>query len=152
MKNGYIYDFAKIKLLITEENGNITNIICRNFDSVTYENKETPAIKQAKQELDEYFAGNLKEFTMPLDLKGTDFQKKVWNALINVPYGETRTYKQLAEMVDSPKGFRAVGSANNRNPVMIVVPCHRIIGTDGKLVGYAGGLNVKEYLLEVEKS
>lgn len=150
MQNGYIYDFPIGKLLIAEESGNITHILVRDFDSVIYEQRESIMIKQAKHELDEYFAGNLKEFTVPLSLKGTDFQKKVWEALIRVPYGETRTYKQLAESVGSPKGFRAVGGANHVNPVMIIVPCHRIIGANGKLVGYGGGIHIKEYLLEVE--
>jgi len=151
MKNGFIYDFPKIKLLIAEENGHITDVTSGDFSNFAYEQRETDVVKQTKHELDEYFSGKLKKFTVPLDLKGTDFQKRVWNTLITVPYGETWTYKQLAISVDSPKGFRAVGGANNRNPIMIIVPCHRIIGANGKLVGYAGGLDVKEYLLEVER-
>lgn len=106
---------------------------------------------QAAQEIREYFAGTRQRFTLPLDPAGTAFQKKVWNALQTIPYGETRTYKQIAIQIGHNKSFRAVGMANNRNPIVIVVPCHRVIGYDGKLTGYAGGLDVKEQLLALEK-
>jgi len=111
----------------------------------------TPLLKETVRQLSEYFSGSRTEFTLPLDLRGTDFQLQTWNALRDIPYGETRTYKQIAEAIGCPKGCRAVGLANNRNPVSIVVPCHRVIGANGNLVGYAGGLDKKEKLLMLEK-
>jgi methylated-DNA-[protein]-cysteine S-methyltransferase len=101
-------------------------------------------------ELDEYFAGRRREFSFPLDLRGTDFQRACWHALLAIPYGETRTYAYIARAVGKPNAFRAVGMANNRNPVAIVVPCHRVIASDGTLCGYGGGLDVKRKLLELE--
>ena len=102
------------------------------------------------RELKEYFAGDRREFTFPLDLRGTDFQVACWRALLAIPYGETRTYADIARAVGRPQGFRAVGMANNRNPIAIVVPCHRVIASDGTLCGYGGGLDVKRELLELE--
>lgn len=113
--------------------------------------EKTPLLEQAAGELQAYFSGKRKDFTVPLSLKGTDFQKKVWNALRQIPYGATKTYGQIANEVGSPKGFRAVGMANHSNPVSIMVPCHRVIGKDGKLTGYAGGLDIKQYLLRIER-
>jgi O-6-methylguanine DNA methyltransferase len=104
------------------------------------------------RELEEYFAGERREFTFTLDLRGTDFQLACWRALVAIPYGETRTYADIARAVGRPQGFRAVGMANNRNPVAIVVPCHRVIASDGTLCGYGGGLDVKRKLLELEGS
>ena len=106
---------------------------------------------RAKAQLDEYFAGTRKRFDLPLHAEGTAFQKKVWAALETIPYGETRTYGELAAMVDSPKAARAVGGANHANPLSILVPCHRVIGADGSLTGYGNGLPMKEYLLRLEK-
>lgn len=102
------------------------------------------------RELEEYFAGTRRQFTFPLDLRGTDFQLACWRALLAIPYGETRSYADIARAVGHPQGFRAVGMANNRNPVAIVVPCHRVIASDGSLCGYGGGLDVKRKLLELE--
>jgi O-6-methylguanine DNA methyltransferase len=101
-------------------------------------------------ELEEYFAGERRAFTFSLDLRGTDFQRACWRALLAIPYGETRSYGDIARAVGRPQGFRAVGMANNRNPVAIVVPCHRVIASDGTLCGYGGGLDVKRKLLELE--
>ena len=101
-------------------------------------------------QLNEYFAGARRQFTFPLDLRGTDFQVKCWRALLRIPYGETRTYADIARAVGCPQGFRAVGLANNRNPIAIVVPCHRVIASDGTLCGYGGGLDLKRKLLELE--
>lgn len=115
-----------------------------------WKQQETPLLVMAKQQLLEYMAGKRKEFDLPLSLKGTEFQKKVWAALTEIPYGETRTYGQIAAVVGNPKAGRAVGMANHRNPVSIVVPCHRVIGAGGKLVGYGGGLDRKEKLLALE--
>lgn len=111
---------------------------------------KTKLSKETVKQLDKYFAGKREEFDLPLKPMGTDFQLRCWKALCDVPYGTTQSYKDIAERVDSPKGFRAVGLANNRNPLMIIVPCHRIIGANGKLVGYAGGVHIKEHLLRLE--
>jgi len=108
------------------------------------------AMRPYRLELEEYFAGQRREFSFALDLRGTDFQLACWRALLAIPYGKTRTYADIARAVGRPKGFRAVGMANNRNPVAIVVPCHRVIASDGTLCGYGGGLDVKRKLLEFE--
>jgi methylated-DNA-[protein]-cysteine S-methyltransferase len=103
-----------------------------------------------RTELREYFAGKRRKFTVPLDLRGTQFQLRCWRALSDIPYGDTRTYADLARVVGSPKGFRAVGAANHDNPVPIIVPCHRVIASDGSLCGFGGGLEMKRALLELE--
>jgi len=108
------------------------------------------ALAGVRRELDEYFAGKLTEFTVSLDLRGTDFQLRCWNALLKIPYGKTCSYADLARTVGSPRGFRAVGMANHDNPIPIIVPCHRVITSDHKLGGYGGGLDVKEKLLHLE--
>jgi O-6-methylguanine DNA methyltransferase len=102
------------------------------------------------RELEEYFAGRLREFSFPLDLRGTEFQLACWRALLAIPYGETRSYGDIARAVGRPTGFRAVGMANNRNPIAIIVPCHRVIASDGTRCGYGGGLDIKRKLLELE--
>jgi len=107
-------------------------------------------IKSYARELNEYFAGKRRDFTFILDLRGTPFQKQCWHALLTIPYGQTRTYADIARAINNPQAFRAVGLANNRNPVAIVVPCHRVIASDGTLCGYGGGLDVKRKLLELE--
>ncbi len=104
----------------------------------------------AISQLDEYFAGRRREFTIPLDLRGTDFQLRCWRALLEIPYGQAISYAELARRVGSPRGFRAVGMANHDNPVAIIVPCHRVIASDGTLGGYGGGLELKRSLLELE--
>ncbi len=111
----------------------------------------TPLLRKATEEIGDYFAGSRRKFTLPLAPEGTPFQQKVWEALRTIPYGETRTYKQIAIQIGHNQSFRAVGMASNRNPIAIVVPCHRVIGYDGKLTGYAGGLDIKGRLLELEK-
>ena len=103
-----------------------------------------------RTQLEEYFAGTRKNFTMPLDLRGTEFRKRCWNELLRIPYGETRTYAEIARAVGSPVGFRAVGQANHYNPIAIIVPCHRVLATGGRLGGYGGGLPVKALLLKLE--
>jgi methylated-DNA-[protein]-cysteine S-methyltransferase len=112
--------------------------------------ESAPAMQAYVCELEEYFTGKRRAFTFDLDLRGTDFQLACWRALLAIPYGETRTYADIARSVGKPQGFRAVGMANNRNPVAIVVPCHRVIASDGTLCGYGGGLDVKRKLLELE--
>jgi O-6-methylguanine DNA methyltransferase len=104
------------------------------------------------RELDEYFAGERREFSFPLDLRGTDFQLACWNALLEIPYGETRSYRDIAQAIGHPHAFRAVGMSNNRNPVAIVVPCHRVIASSGSLCGYGGGLDIKRKLLDLEQA
>ncbi|MGI5960236.1 MAG: methylated-DNA--[protein]-cysteine S-methyltransferase [Massiliimalia sp.] len=112
--------------------------------------KCTPAIQETIRQLTEYFEGKRQEFDLPLAPAGTPFQKKVWAALQTIPYGETRTYGQIACQIGNPKACRAVGMANHRNPLLIVVPCHRVVGADGTLTGYAAGLERKQMLLELE--
>jgi O-6-methylguanine DNA methyltransferase len=117
--------------------------------SFTFENSPRPLLPYTR-ELEAYFAGTRRAFSFPIDLRGTDFQRACWRALLAIPYGETRTYADVARVVGKPNAFRAVGMANNRNPIAIVVPCHRVIASDGTLCGYGGGLDVKRKLLELE--
>jgi methylated-DNA-[protein]-cysteine S-methyltransferase len=115
------------------------------------EDRNHPVLLEAECQLKDYFAGKLNEFSLPLDFKGTEFQKKVWSALLTIPFGETRSYRQIAEQVGSPKAVRAVGAANGKNPISIVAPCHRVIGSTGALTGFAGGLEAKACLLALER-
>lgn len=112
---------------------------------------ETGLLHMAGNQLAEYFQGKRKEFTLPLAPQGTDFQKRVWEALCTIPYGQTRSYGEMAAQIGNPKACRAVGGANNKNPIMIFIPCHRVIGADGSLVGFGGGLQAKKYMLDLEK-
>jgi len=109
-------------------------------------------LAQTITQLDEYFAGKRKTFDIPLLMEGTDFRVKVWDALLTIPYGQSISYKELAERLGSPKAVRAVGGANHHNPIPIIVPCHRVIGANGSLTGYGGGLDRKDWLLRFEKS
>jgi methylated-DNA-[protein]-cysteine S-methyltransferase len=112
---------------------------------------ETNLIKEAAKQLNSYFAGELRTFELPLAPEGTEFMRSVWKALCEIPYGKTFSYKDIAQNIGNPKAVRAVGNANNRNPIPIIIPCHRVIGSNGKLVGYGGGLVIKKYLLDLEK-
>lgn len=114
--------------------------------------QETPLTCQAVAQLAEYLSGCRQTFDLPLNPQGTPFQKKVWAALCQIPYGVTKTYGDIAKMVGNPKACRAVGMANNRNPIMILIPCHRVIGANGSLTGYGGGLPLKEHLLKLENA
>ena len=134
---------------ITEEDGKISGIEI-GAPIVSFFMAETPLLKEAKKQLSEYFAGKRKSFDLPLKLEGTDFQLSVWNALKDIPYGETRTYKQTAEMAGCPGSYRAGGTANGKNPIPIIIPCHRVVASDGSLSGYALGTEFKKYLLELE--
>jgi methylated-DNA-[protein]-cysteine S-methyltransferase len=116
----------------------------------TAEDTRHPLLRQAQQELEEYFAGKRRTFTVKLDPSGTQFQNKVWKALRTIPFGETRSYGQIADQIGSRKAVRAVGAANGRNPIPIIVPCHRVIGADGTLTGFGGGLAIKARLLALE--
>ena len=144
----YSYETVLGSVTLVEEDGALLAISTHHvYDGIC---QETTLIKEAHQQLSEYLKGERKSFDLPLRMKGTDFQQRVWNALLKIPYGETRSYKQIAEAIGNPKAVRAVGMANNRNPLLIVVPCHRVIGADGKLVGYAAGLDKKAFLLRLE--
>ena len=136
---------TKIQVYFVRHDFNFKEIIKSSIQ------KETELIKNAKKQLDEYFAGKRKNFDIPIELNGTDFQIKVWKELLKIPYGETCTYLDIAKRVGNPNASRAVGMANNKNKIMIIVPCHRVIGSNKKLVGYAGGLDIKEKLLKLEK-
>ena len=155
------------KIGIIEENSKIVKVIIvneneykkesenkksknNNYNNENYQEKDTKLLLEAKKELEEYFQGKRKKFDLPLEQEGTEFQKKVWKVLEKIPYGETRTYKEIAKMVGNEKASRAVGMANNKNNIPIIIPCHRVIGSNGKLVGYALGVNMKKYLLDLE--
>lgn len=116
------------------------------------EDKPNALTQEAVNQLMEYFEGKRKVFDLPLSPIGTPFQQAVWKALCSIPYGETRSYGEIAKMIGNPKASRAVGMANNRNPISIIIPCHRVIGASGKLVGYGGGIDKKIYLLNLEKA
>ena len=115
-----------------------------------HEANNSPVLLEAQRQLQEYFAGTRNQFTLELDFTGTDFQKQVWQALLTIPFGETRSYSQIAQQIGNPKAVRAVGAANGRNPISIIAPCHRVIGASGELTGFAGGLQAKQYLLALE--
>ena len=116
------------------------------------ENPQHPILLKTVQQLNEYFQGKRQKFDLPLDFEGTEFQQKVWQALLTIPFGETRSYKQIAEQVGNVKAVRAVSAANGKNPISIIAPCHRVVGANGKLVGFAGGLENKDILLKIEKT
>ena len=150
-----MYYFSKYvspigNLYLVEEEQNLVELTFDQLPSKC-EERETDFLVRCKKELDEYFRGERKEFDIPLKLYGTDFQVKVWRALKEISYGETKSYKDIAIYIGNSKGCRAVGMANNKNPIPIIVPCHRVIGSGGKLVGYAGGIDKKLFLLELER-
>lgn len=139
------------KIAVIESDGAITQLLFPGTvlpDGV--KQQETPLLLQAAAQMEEYFQGKRSRFLLPLRPLGTPFQKKVWEALLTIPYGETRSYGQIAAQIGSPKACRAVGHANHCNPIPIIIPCHRVVGTSGKLTGYAGGLEAKELLLKLE--
>lgn len=149
------YYNTKIGRIVIQENGTaITKLdfINKEVQEQIIQEHETALLKEAIKQLDEYFDGKRKSFDLPLEPKGTEFQKKVWNALKEIPFGETRSYGEIAKIIGNEKAARAIGMANNKNPIAIIVPCHRVIGANGKLVGYAGGLDIKERLLKLEKN
>lgn len=152
MKNIFYYSTSIGKIGIADNGEAITNLYFEGEIIPQDVNvKETTLIREAAAQLNEYFAGKRKVFEVPLAMDGTPFQQTVWKALIAIPYGETRSYKEIAESINRPKACRAVGMANNKNPIAVFIPCHRVIGTNGKMVGYAGGLDIKEKLLGMEK-
>ena len=153
MKNIYCYDTKIGKISICEAKGKITDIIFGEKSDLSdkYKFCETDIIKKCRIQLDEYFDKKRTKFDLPLNPKGTEFMLKVYDKLLEIPYGETRCYKDIALGINSPGASRAVGMANNRNPIPIIIPCHRVIGKSGKLVGYGGGIEIKKFLLELEK-
>jgi len=146
----YSYQTPIGEIWIGEKDGFIVMIKFK-IDANGMEKEETPIIKTTFYQLTEYFNGKRKTFDVPIKTIGTKFQQKVWAALQTIPYGEVWSYKRLADRVGCPKGYRAVGMANNRNPISIIVPCHRVVGINGDLVGYASGVDKKRYLLEKEQ-
>lgn len=151
-RTSMLHDSPLGRMLITAEGPGITGLhFCNGNTPPGTALRETALLRAAALQLDQYFNGERKRFDLPLDLRGTPFQLRVWRALEEIPYGQTRSYGQIARATGNEKAARAVGMANNRNPIAIIVPCHRVIGADGKLVGYGGGLDKKAYLLELER-
>lgn len=157
-ENSYIYETNYGIFCVSEDGIAVTKVDLLTQDEYNMmikDNhiriKETPLLRKTIQQLEEYFTGKRKNFDLPLNPPGTEFQKKVWQALCKVPYGSTCSYKDIAEEVNNPKAYRAVGLANNKNPIMIIIPCHRVIGVNGDLVGYGGGIELKKKLLELEQ-
>jgi len=153
MKSVFFYQTELGEIGIVEENGMVTNILFPGVDvpedAVV---KETPLIKETSGQLRENLAGKRYTFDIPLSPSGTEFMLRVWKELQAIPYGKTRTYREVAERTGNARASRAVGNACNRNPIPILIPCHRVVGSDGKLTGYRGGLETKGRLLEWEKS
>ncbi len=147
----YGYNTFLGKIYIAEKNNKISQLCfgyAPFFNNDVEEN--TPLLQQAFIQICEYLNGYRKYFNLSLDPQGTVFQKKVWKELCNIPYGETVSYKFIAEKINHPNSYRAIGRANNKNPIPIIIPCHRVIGINGNLVGYAGGLQLKRKLLQIE--
>lgn len=145
------YEFDIGKIAIAEKDGRVTNLYFANDQfPKDLEVYETPILKEAAQQLKSYLSGKLKEFSLPLEPTGTVFMKQVWESLCEIPYGKTISYKGIAEKIGNPNAARAVGLANNHNTIPIFIPCHRVIGTDGSLIGYRGGIELKKRLLEME--
>ena len=134
-------------ITIAEQDGAITHLL---FGGCAEEGEKTELLSEAERQLNEYFEGARREFDLPLRPEGTAFQKDVWNALCQIPYGQTRSYAEIARSVGRDKAFRAVGMANHNNPISIIIPCHRVVGADGSLTGYGGGLDKKRFLLRLE--
>lgn len=144
------YQFENISLYLVATETHLINIQFTQPQKALLQTTEL--LSMATIQLDEYFQGKHTTFSLPFKLTGTPFQLAVWKELQNIPYGKTTSYKEIAQKINKPKAYRAVGMANNKNPLPIIIPCHRVIGSNGKLIGYAGGLKLKNYLLELEKS
>ena len=147
----WMFDTLLGTMAVGEEDGYINRVYLPNSPMPRLMPHKTPLLERAQEQITEYFDGRRQEFDLPLAFVGTDFQKKVWQALTAIPYGTTTTYGALAEVVGCSGGARAVGMANNRNPLPILVPCHRVVGANGQLTGYAGGLEMKQTLLALEQ-
>ncbi len=146
--NKFNYKTCIGEIWIAEENNKIVYVA---FSEINGIKNETPLIIETYKQLNEYFAGERTNFNVPLSLDGTLFQTKVWKELMKIPYGQIVSYKYIAEKIGNPNASRAVGLANNKNKIAIIVPCHRVIGSNKKLVGYAGGLDIKKYLINLEQ-
>lgn len=144
------YQFENISLYLVATETHLINIQFTQPQKALLQTTEL--LSMTTIQLDEYFQGKRTTFSLPFKLTGTPFQLAVWKELQNIPYGQTTSYKEIAQKINKPKACRAVGMANNKNPLPIIIPCHRVIGSNGKLIGYAGGLNLKNYLLELEQS
>lgn len=144
------YQFENISLYLVATETHLINIQFTQPQKALLQTTEL--LSMTTIQLDEYFQGKRTTFSLPFKLTGTPFQLAVWKELQNIPYGQTTSYKEIAQKINKPKAYRAVGMANNKNPLPIIIPCHRVIGSNGKLIGYAGGLKLKNYLLELEKS
>ncbi len=149
MKNGFYYETPVGRLAIVEEDGFLIKCSFFSLPEDTVE-KETSLTKKTFNQLQEYFLGKRKTFELPIKFYGSDFQKEVWQELVKIPYGKTSTYGEIAQKIKGKNYSRAVGMANNRNPIAIIVPCHRVIGSNSSLTGYAGGLEIKKKLLKTE--
>ena len=154
MGNVFYYQTELGIIGIAKSDEKITHLFFdgEKFNENGYEKNESSVLKEAGKQLKEYFKGERRDFDLPLAPAGTEFMIKVWKALQTIPYGETRSYKQIAELAGNSKACRAVGMANNRNPIAIIIPCHRVIGASGDLIGYGGGLDKKVFLLDLEKT
>ncbi len=148
--NHYVYAMPQGRMTIVDGGGAVVRIGFGMLDVEGSALSPTALTNEAATQLMEYFAGKRRTFSLPLAPKGTPFQKEVWQALSSIPYGQTRSYADIAAQVGRPKAYRAVGMANNRNPIPIVIPCHRVVGSSGDMVGYAYGTKIKRYLLELE--
>lgn len=146
-----VYETPIGRVLISSDGSFITAVKYEIPECAGFEGAPDALTERAAKQLGEYFAGKRREFDLPLRTGGTDFQRAVWEKLQGIPYGETRSYKQVAQMIGNSKASRAVGLANNRNPISIIIPCHRVVGSNGALVGYAGGLDAKQKLLNLER-
>lgn len=143
--NTVVFDSPIGKLWLSAENGRLVSL---SFNEKTADKEiSEPVLSETVKQLSEYFAGSRKTFSLPLELKGTEFQKAVWNELLKIPFGETKTYGEIAAEIGKPKASRAVGMGCNRNHIAIIIPCHRVVGKNGSLTGFAGGLDVKGKLL-----
>ena len=152
MINYFCYDTEIGRIKISEKDEKIIGFVFSDYKKEDEIEKETELIKKAYTQLEEYLSGKRTEFNIEIEMIGTEFQKKVWKELLNIPYGETRSYKDIAIAIGNEKACRAVGNANNKNPIAIIVPCHRVVGSNGSMTGYAGGIDIKEKLLKIENN
>lgn len=152
MRSMYIIETVIGPLTVIESQNSITHIHFGEVKVMGIDERRTELIDETEKQINAFYRGERDTFDLPLTLQGTEFQNKVWKALREIPKGETRSYKDIAAAVGNPNASRAVGMANNRNPIPVIIPCHRVIGKNGKLVGFAGGLELKEKMLMIERN
>ncbi len=151
--NSYTYPTPLGKITLIEDNGFITHLLfAESTSSIDCAYQKSDLLDKANTQLQEYFSGERTTFDLPLRPEGTEFMHAVWQALVDIPYGTTVSYKDIAKKIDRPKAYRAVGMANNRNPLPIFIPCHRVIAANGTMCGYGAGIPIKEYLLRLERN